>query len=257
MTGPIEEHVLTEYQALLAGRGCVDLASWTQLEFSGSDRLTFVHNLCTNDIKSLSTGETREAFITNVHGKTIGHGWFHSRPDSLILTTAPRQADVLINHFEKYRIREKVTIVDQTSVWSRWLVTGELPDEISEFTFPWHDVAAHVLTGPAGRSVIGGKQECSMSAFEIARVEARLPVFGIDITDANLPQELNRNEQAINFTKGCYLGQETVARLDALGHVNRTLCLLQLEKGIEPQAGMTLEADGKVITPCASAIWSP
>ena len=64
-------------------------------------------------------------------------------------------------------------------------------------------------------------------AVEIARVEFGTPFYGQDITTENLPQEVNRDKTAISFTKGCYLGQETVARIDALGHVNRLLGLLQ------------------------------
>ena len=60
-------------------------------------------------------------------------------------------------------------------------------------------------------------------AFESLRIEAGWPVFGRDIDESNLPQEVGRTERAISFTKGCYLGQETVARIDALGHVNRHL----------------------------------
>ena len=57
----------------------------------------------------------------------------------------------------------------------------------------------------------------------MARVEAGTPYYGPDINDKNLPQEISRDSRAISFVKGCYLGQETVARIDALGHVNRTL----------------------------------
>ena len=60
-------------------------------------------------------------------------------------------------------------------------------------------------------------------SFDAARIESGTPLFGRDITDENLPQEIDRDRLAISFTKGCYLGQETVARIDALGHVNRLL----------------------------------
>ena len=70
------------------------------------------------------------------------------------------------------------------------------------------------------------------------RIEAGTPVFGKDITEKNLPQEIGRDSRAINFVKGCYLGQETVARLDALGHVNQTA------KGLDIRAGLALPGAG-------------
>ena len=75
------------------------------------------------------------------------------------------------------------------------------------------------------------------------RIEHQTPWFGMDASDANLPQELRRDEQAISFTKGCYLGQETVARIDALGHVNQHLVGLRLNAEARP--GTELSLDGK------------
>ena len=68
---------------------------------------------------------------------------------------------------------------------------------------------------------------CGIDVFETARIEAGTPLYGRDITAENLPQEIDRDRLAISFTKGCYLGQETVARIDALGHVNRLLRLVK------------------------------
>ena len=64
---------------------------------------------------------------------------------------------------------------------------------------------------------------CDLATFETLRIEAGTPLFGVDFNDTNLPQEVGRDAVAISFTKGCYLGQETVARLDALGHVNQKI----------------------------------
>ena len=63
--------------------------------------------------------------------------------------------------------------------------------------------------------------------FDVARIEAGTPLFKVDFDDSNLPQEVGRDAEAISFTKGCYLGQETVARIDALGHVNQRIVGVQ------------------------------
>jgi tRNA-modifying protein YgfZ len=97
----------------------------------------------------------------------------------------------------------------------------------------------------------------SAAARELWRLEIGFPQYGIDITVENLPQEVDRNIQGINFTKGCYLGQETVARLDALGHVNRRLMGLQLPGEMAWDAGTEVMVDGKVIVKVTSSAYSP
>jgi len=90
------------------------------------------------------------------------------------------------------------------------------------------------------------------------RIEAGTPVFGRDVTEKNLPQEIGRDAQAINFVKGCYLGQETVARLDALGHVNQILKgLLLAPQASAPAPGSVLEANGKHVGFVTSSAMSP
>ena len=82
---------------------------------------------------------------------------------------------------------------------------------------------------PAHRGEELGLAELDLDSFEVLRIEAGTPVFGRDVTERNLPQEIGRDDRAINFVKGCYLGQETVARIDALGHVNQLLKGLLLD----------------------------
>src|SRR5205823_1916516 len=93
---------------------------------------------------------------------------------------------------------------------------------------------------------------------EFLRIEAGTPVFGKDITEKNLPQEIGRDDRAISFVKGCYLGQETVARIDALGHVNQILKGLRIEpRSACPAAGSSLEDDGKRVGVVTSVAVSP
>src|SRR4029077_16139845 len=90
-----------------------------------------------------------------------------------------------------------------------------------------------------------GLIEVDAATFETLRIEAGTPVFGKEVTEKNLPQEFGRDDRAINYVKGCYLGQETVARIDALGHVNQVLKGLSFEPGSAvPEPGSVLEHDG-------------
>jgi hypothetical protein len=102
-----------------------------------------------------------------------------------------------------------------------------------------------------------GAEPCDATALDAARIEAGTPWYGIDITDKNLPQEVARDAAAISFTKGCYLGQETVARIDALGHVNRTLVGVRFDGAEVPAAGWELMVDGQAAGQVTSAAWSP
>jgi folate-binding protein YgfZ len=89
------------------------------------------------------------------------------------------------------------------------------------------------------------------------RLEAGLPLFPIDISGAHLPQEVNRDQQAISFRKGCYLGQETVARIDALGHVNQKLALVRFSADALPAGQLTLRSGDSVVGQTSSLCWSP
>jgi hypothetical protein len=85
--------------------------------------------------------------------------------------------------------------------------------------------------------VAAGARPAGAEAFHPLRIAAGFPLHGIDVSAENLAQEAARTERAISFTKGCYLGQEPIARIDALGHVNRVLCRLQVASGTPPQPG--------------------
>ena len=92
-------------------------------------------------------------------------------------------------------------------------------------------------------------------ALEMLRVEKRTPWFGRDIDDSNLPQELLRDDKAISFNKGCYLGQETVARIDAMGKVNRVLVPVSIDA--ELPVGSELVVGDKAMGKLTSVAWSP
>ena len=93
---------------------------------------------------------------------------------------------------------------------------------------------------------------------ERARVESGYPLWGVDFDDSHLPQEIRRDELAISFTKGCYLGQETIARLDALGHVNRHLAGVRFEGDKPPPVGTKLSdpTGEQIVGATRSCVWS-
>ncbi len=210
--------------------------------------------------------------------------------DSLLIETTPGQAEVLIGHLDRYIITEDVQLKDVSDGWVFLYVGGPQASEIlgALIDAPLPERALDFITAEAADTVLAigrggpiepsgyticcrgedvdavtnllreaGIAECEAQILDALRIEAGTPLYDRDITDENLPQEVNRNALAINLTKGCYLGQETVARIDALGHVNRLLVGLKFAGEDIPPPGMELTADGKAIGHVTSAAFSP
>jgi tRNA-modifying protein YgfZ len=281
---------LAGYQALTAGCGLADLSSRSRVWLTGADRVQFLHSFCTSDIKRLAVGEGCEAFLTNHQGKTVGHVFVRVQADALVLDTAPRQATTIIQHLDRFVISDRVEFFDRTSATGELLVAGkDAPRLLAEVGLgllpanPWQHAIASILgmnivvqkVDYAGEGsyflttrgedlaavqkslLLAGAVNCDAAAVDAARIEAGMPLFGTDITDENLPQEIGRDRQAISFTKGCYLGQETVARIDAMGHVNRLLVGVKFATAGIPAPGTELFAADKLVGKVTSAAWSP
>lgn len=283
-------HRLAEYQALVDGAGLVDLGRRTQIELTGADRAQFLHNLCTNEIRKLLPGTGCEAFLTTVQGKTLAHVFVFVCPDSLVLDTVSDQSETILAHLDHYLVCEQVAFEDRTTQWSEVLLAGahsesllrglagglpppgRLAHGVAEVAGQRIFVRRVDVTGPQGFLLSGrdddvaavrramveaGAMQCGSEAFEAARIERCFPIFGHDISAQNLPQEIGRDALAISFTKGCYLGQETVARIDALGHVNKLLVGLRFFGQQVPQAQTELLAEGLHVGSVTSAVYAP
>ena len=269
----ISAELLAQYTALTSSAGVADCTGRTLIEVTGADRVQLLHSFTTADVKKLPEGKSCEAFVTNPQGKTLGHLWITKLAESLVLDTVPDQAEVLLAHFEKYIISEDATLRDVTAEQGELIVAGpqaanvlqQLGIEnvvikgVSLLAAPTFLVQAQRARLPSILKAIesAGAVGSGMPAVEMARVEAGVPLFGKDITPDNLPQEIGRDSVAISFTKGCYLGQETVARIDALGHVNRQLTGVRFTGGLIPAGGTRLFVADKEVGHVTSAVWSP
>jgi folate-binding protein YgfZ len=284
-----------QHHPIEAGPGLIDRTDRMRVEVSGPDRAKFLHNLTTNEVKRLAAGRGCEAFVTSPQGKTIGYVILHATADRILVRSDPGGMELAMPHFRKYGVFDDVAIDDRSDATFELHLVGAGCDDIlrrAGCDVPDPSEYAHVAGAVAGRpvrvvrespggfpglTIIGdrgdagaivaalgaaggerGPSELEPSVFEALRIEAGTPVFGKDVTEKNLPQEFARDDRAISFVKGCYLGQETVARIDALGHVNQFLKGLAFEPGGEcPAPGSILEADGKRVGSITSAAVSP
>lgn len=211
---------------------------WSVLRVTGADAGSFLHNLSTNDIKGLAVGAACETLFTNVKAKVVAHAVVcrHSEDVFDVVVTSRRTTE-LAEHLDKYLIREEVTIVDRPDPALVLTWGGNEPTETGVFALPALGAGASLSF-----DAVGEGEAMSQAEFDALRVECRFPLDVVDVDDRNLPQELNRDAALINFNKGCYLGQETVARIDALGRVNQLLVALRLEEGATSAAGESLTA---------------
>lgn len=248
------------------------------IRIAGEDRDRFLHNFCTADIKKLPEQQCAEAFFLNSKGKTLSHGLVARRQvDMLVVSTAASAAE-LVEHLDRFLLSDDVQIEDLTELWrcafafgteiGSTLKTGGVPvGQDSQVVLDGFRVVFPAEFGGAGFCVLepasgdvnsieaiakAGARIYSMEEFDAHRISCATPWVGSEITEANLAQEFNRDSRAISFTKGCYLGQETVARLDAMGHVNQRLAKFRSFEDEVPQPGSVLKKDGKKVATVTS-----
>ena len=283
------------YRALKTQPGFIDRTDRVRIEVGGADRAKFLHNLTTNDVKRLAVGRGHEAFVTSLQGKTLGYVTLVASEARILLRTDPGGAGLLLPHLRKYGVFDEVSIDDLSAQTFEFHLSGpsaaellrsaggELPPEgdLSHGSTELDGCPVQVIrdspTGQPGLTLVGGIADASKVAaqlhslgerlglieldpglFDILRIEAGTPVFGREVTEENLPQEIGRDNRAISFVKGCYLGQETVARIDAPGHVNK---LLKGLKFLTPEdvtaENAVLTREGKTIGKLTSTAFSP
>lgn len=276
--------------------GLADRSDRVRIEVTGPDRAKFLHNLTTNEVKRLPAGRGCEAFVTSLQGKTIAYVIMLAEQDRILVRTDPGGAGLALPHLRKYGVFDDVTIEDVSDMTFEFHLAGarvaDLIHEIGGRLLEEPDYA-HVATTIGGQpvrvirespttlpglTIIGARSsaetvrealvkgardfaviELDPQTFEVLRIEAGTPVFGKDISEKNLPQEIGRDDRAINFVKGCYLGQETVARIDALGHVNQILRGLEIVGSVWslPAPGWILKDGDKVVGSVTSGAVSP
>ena len=279
---------LDDYEAIRDRSGSLELSNWSRIELHGSDRTRLLNSLGTNRLDDTPCGGGRETFLTDAKGRVVAHGLVISDKDTTSFVTAAPRAGAILDHLQKYIIREDVHVFDRSVQTAIWYLGGRTSEELFESlgipvpselgdhaNVTLADASLKIcrlnMTGPVGflliasrehaRLVAGRLQQlgirtCVRQAFDAARIQWGWPLDHTDISSENLPQEVGRDQQAISFTKGCYLGQETVARIDSLGHVNKRLSLVRFPFG-RLAASASLSREGKHVGSTTSMGYSP
>lgn len=262
----------------------------TLLRIEGKDASKFLHRLSSNNIEKLESGRVCEAFACDAKGRVLWHWVIAKQSQALMISTVAGEGDKIYSHLDRFHFREDLSITNLSPQWRELVVWGraiedlkipaeaveslmnspyasasvELPEgSVLVQRFPkfggdvLHLFAAEmILQKIADRLLNGSASSVSADELELRRIQMGWPIAGIDFDDKTLPQELARDTLAISFTKGCYLGQETVARLDALGQVQRRLIGFRFTDEI-PQLPLVLSIDGKELAHITSAAFSP
>jgi tRNA-modifying protein YgfZ len=268
----------------------VDVSDHTQIELTGSDAAPFLNRLCTNQVDRLTPGSGCEAFLSDPKGRVVAYFFVFRHADSLVLHSAAGQAAAILAHLDRYRIRDRVQFHDRSGQWREFLLAGERSEVVLSrltTTLPAQSHLAHVEVDVAGircsirRLEFGlpamllisfdgdaaettwtavqkaGARPCGQLAMKAIRIEAGWPVYGVDISAENLPQEIGRDDRTICYRKGCYLGQETVARIESRGHVNRLLVGLKFQTPDVPAPNTELLLDERTAGRVTSGMFSP
>ena len=232
-----------EQRALAAGTGMTDRSHRGVVRITGPDRLSWLHSLTTQHLEHLEPGQTAEALILSPQGHIEHHLTLTDDGDALWAHVEPGTAGTLLAFLESMRFMLRVEPADVTDDYAVLTVTSEFPDGARPALLAGTGTAA-ALQGAVGTDLLvarphlqaaatkfadAGLTLAGMQAYEALRIAARRPRLGLDTDHRTLPHEVGWIESAVHLDKGCYRGQETVARVHNLGHPPRRLVFLHLD----------------------------
>ncbi len=288
--------VIADHQTACSAAALFDISHHGKVKVTGADAGRFLHNLCTNEISNLASGSGCEAFLTTGQAKIVAYAIIYraclpDQTEAFFLDVGAGMGEAVLKHLDRYLISEQVELADETLELAELHLAGprargvlesaslaKLP-ALSPLQHIYHAIGGatchirgHEPLGLAGFDILcprvnapavwkalleAGAKPAGSTAYEILRVEAGTPVYGSDIDETNLPQEVGRIERTVSFTKGCYIGQETIARIRTYGHVNRSLVGLKLSGCGAVKDGAKVLRDGKEVGQITSSVQSP
>jgi folate-binding protein YgfZ len=283
-----------EYGALRSGAMLVDRSARGRVRIHGPKASELVAGLVTNDVSALTPGQGCYAAALTPKGKIVADLRIFALRDALLIDSPPRAQEGWLAMVRKYinprvaRYEDETASTRQIGVFGARARTAlasatgldiaqlgalpryghvalDLPAGAIIARVPDLELEGYEIIVPESafepfweRLVTEGATPAGLAAWEIARVEAGRPEWGVDMDDSTIPQEANFDElHAISYTKGCYVGQETVARVHFRGHVNRLLRGLMASNGSLTLGAALADAQGKPVGDVRSTVHSP
>jgi folate-binding protein YgfZ len=279
-----------EHEAVRERAGLIDRSERGKIEVTGRDRATFLHGLVSNDIKGLAPGQGCETALLDVHGRVTALLAVHCLSDRLVLETDRQLAGPLATAIDRYLFSERAELEDVTSAWGILTVAGPtarktvelavgaaLPDlsRWQHVVVSWEATEIRVVRtdepGEEGydlwtpaeglrriweRLREAGARPVGREAWDVLRVEAGVVRYGVDVDASTLLLEAPLPD-SYSLNKGCYLGQEVIARITYRGHVNRKIVGFRFADARVPPAGAPVLVEGKEVGRITSAVLSP
>ncbi len=256
------------YTALHETAAWIDLSTRGKIRVTGKDRVRFLHNILSNDVKGLAPGQSNYHFLLNAQGRIQADANLFVFPDWMLLDCEPETTERILQHLKRYIIADKVELEDASATLATIAVEGPKAEELaggedgavrgSATGQPgvWLLVETAQRAGVIARLERAGAVPASAEDARVVRVENGIPRYGEDFGETTLPQE-TQQMRALTFTKGCYLGQEIVERIRARGQVNKLLVRVGIDGASPPAAGSPVIAGGQEIGRLTSPVYSP
>jgi tRNA-modifying protein YgfZ len=285
------------YEGLRESAAWIDVSSRGRLHITGEDRARLLHAMTTNQVQNLKPGQGCYVFFLNAQGRILGDANLFCFADHFLLDTEPEMRTKLAEHLDRYIIADDVTVEDITDTTAAIAVEGpqaaaalsklrELtltqgqrdagiprepsgPEQSGWVAWGSRTIARVDTTGSGGFFIftpieekasllaqLAGIPEATAEDARTVRIERGRPRYGDEITERYLVQETGQL-RAVNFNKGCYLGQEIVERIRSRAQIHRVLCRLEIDTTEIPSSGTKLKFGDADAAEIVSAACSP
>jgi folate-binding protein YgfZ len=226
---------------------------------SGVDTFSFLQSLVSQDVDGLAEGAVVSSLLLTPKGKV--DSWFRlvRVGDDAWLDCEPGFGDGLAASLTRFKLRVKAEITRPSDPWGMVAIRGsdapDVPAGCRAIPVEWSTGAGVDVIGPRSGLKAIAALGLDADGYEQARIESGVPRLGADLDESTIPQEAWLDRDSVSFTKGCFLGQELVARIDTRGHVNRRLRRIRPRDAAQVLAsGTEIDVDGKVVGQVTSAV---
>src|SRR5580692_6099684 len=278
-----------EFAALLGGCGVYDLGFRARISLTGGDRVRWLNGMVTNNIRDLASGRGLYAFLLNPQGRILGDMSVYNLGEKLVVETDRSQVEKIVATFDHYIIMDDVEVADVTAEQTALGLSGpksravlnaagiEVPEmQPLQMISPQCNcdcgcVECTVVRGENAQQesyeiwlapqdvyktwqalVAAGATPTGSEALEMQRIVAGIPLYGVDIRERDLPQETEQM-RALNFNKGCYVGQEIVERIRSRGNVHRKFTGFLIDGATDVVVGTKIISGEKEVGEVTSA----